>query len=372
MPPQPQENSDENGPLWLTILAILVIFVVWYLLHQQITYFILKLKYYEALLIQPLVPAMNRLITDLKTISYDEAGNIKFYQLSAISSAVGVYIRYPLMAILIGLAGVLYFGNVATRYRATYSMKSLSEQEKVIWPQISPVTQIDLLSTPLDQAPWAMALNPLNFAKKYKLLSKEKLAASEEELSLNYKLNVKLKRTEAKQVFLMQLGNYWRDVESLPIHIKALFAMFAAKSHGDKTAVTALNNQISISASKGDHIDYQGVEQLLAKYAYSDEVRKITSRHAFIFTVMIHMLEYARQDGVYASADFLWLKPIDRRLWYTLNCAGRKTPYAEVAGIFSHYYAETIYQQAIFVPMVDEAVDALEIAITEYIHKPED
>ncbi len=46
------------------------------------------------------------------------------------------------------------------------------------------------------------------------------------------------------------------------------------------------------------------------------------------------------RDGVQASADFLWLKPIDRRLWYMLNTVGRQTPFAEVAGPYAHWLAE--------------------------------
>ena len=52
------------------------------------------------------------------------------------------------------------------------------------------------------------------------------------------------------------------------------------------------------------------------------------------------LLEMARIDGVLASAEFLWLKPVDRRMWYMLNCVGRQTAVAEIAGLFAHWQAE--------------------------------
>ena len=213
----------------------------------------------------------------------------------------------------------------------------------------------------------------MNLEKKYGLLTVEKQAAEEGKLSSAVKIKVTLKRLEAKQIFLMQLGNYWHGVEKLPLHARALFAMFAAKAHSDQDTVLALNNQIAVSASASNYknFNFQGVDALLAKHAQQKDIQKIVNNHAFVYTVMASMLEFSRIDGVYASADFLWLKPLDRRLWYTLNCVGRKTPFAEVAGIAAHRNAEVLYHKPLFVPMVDEAVDALEIAIGELLyHKP--
>ena len=70
-----------------------------------------------------------------------------------------------------------------------------------------------------------------------------------------------------------------------------------------------------------------------------------------------------------SSADFLWLKPVDRRLWYTLNSVGRQTPFAEVAGIFAHWIAEKEAGRKLLVPMVDEATKALEIVLTEVVYR---
>ena len=72
------------------------------------------------------------------------------------------------------------------------------------------------------------------------------------------------------------------------------------------------------------------------------------------------------------SSEFLWLKTVDRRLWYMLNCIGRQTPYAEVGGPFAHWRAEQAMGRRSLVPMIDEAIRALEIAIKEIKLSPKE
>ena len=81
-------------------------------------------------------------------------------------------------------------------------------------------------------------------------------------------MKVVLKKLEAKQVFLMQLGNYWHNIERLPIHARALFAMFAAKAHSDKDAVTQLNNQIaqSVGQSQYQNINYHTLVNIIKNF----------------------------------------------------------------------------------------------------------
>ncbi|MCD6046952.1 MAG: hypothetical protein K0S08_599 [Gammaproteobacteria bacterium] len=373
MPPaQPQQGSDENAALWISVLTIVAIVIIWFTLHQWIAFFFLKLKLFEVDLLLPFTSQFKPLAEQLRALTPQQAGNITISELATIGNQVGNILRYPVIAILVICGIAIYFGNTASHFRASYNMKRLAAAEKSNWPQISPVVPINLVETPIDQGPWAMALNPMLFAKKHHLLITEKQFSESNELSSAVKIKVSLRRLEAKQIFLMQLGSYWHGVNGLPIHVKALFAMFAAKAHGNAKAVDALNAQIAKSAadSQFKNLNFQGVDALLAKYANEKLVQQITNRHAFVYTVMASMLQLARLDGVYASADFLWLKPIDRRLWYTLNCVGRKTPFVEVAGIFSHLNAELLFNKPIFVPMVDEAVDALEVAITEILFKP--
>ena len=87
---------------------------------------------------------------------------------------------------------------------------------------------------------------------------------------------------------------------------------------------------------------------------------------------MASMLEGARNIGVLASAEFIWLKPIDRGLWYMLNSVGRSTAVAEICGAYAHWIAESRNNGPLFAPMVGEAIKGLEIALTELIYHPDE
>ncbi len=169
----------------------------------------------------------------------------------------------------------------------------------------------------------------------------------------------------------MQLGPYWEGSEKLPIHTRALFAAFSARIDGDGEACNRLLMQIAASTETGK-IDFTGVDEILAKHKNNKLISKIISRHAFVLTVMSSMLEAVRDDGVLASADFLWLKPVDRRLWFMLNSIGRQTPFSEVAGPFAHWIVEKELNRKLRVPVIEEAVNALAGAIQDIIYVPEE
>ena len=55
-----------------------------------------------------------------------------------------------------------------------------------------------------------------------------------------------------------------------------------------------------------------------------------------------------------------------------LNCVGRQTPFAEVAGPFAHWRAEQTMGRPSRAPMIDEAIKALEVAIKEVKLSPKE
>jgi intracellular multiplication protein IcmP len=150
----------------------------------------------------------------------------------------------------------------------------------------------------------------------------------------------------------------------------ALFAVFAARNAGDTKAAAEL--LAHISASVTTKLNFSGAATLCKKHEKTKTVQRITQTHAYTLTVMASMLEAAREDGVQASADFLWLKPVDRRLWYMLNTIGRQTPFVEVAGSFAHWLAEKQVGRRLLVPMVEEATNALELALKEILYRPDE
>jgi intracellular multiplication protein IcmP len=217
-----------------------------------------------------------------------------------------------------------------------------------------------------------MALTPMLFCKKYKLLDEVRPARREGMSRKEWdKIEVVLKRGEANKIFAMQLGPLWAGTDKLPAYARALFAVFAARINSDSKAAAELLAQLSASSLSGT-LNYKGVDALLKKHENTKLVQKIIQSHAYASTVMASMLQGARDDGVQASADFLWLKPRDRRLWYTLNTVGRQTPFIEIAGIFAHWIAEKEAGRKLLVPMIEEATNAVVLALKDVIYQPDE
>lgn len=184
------------------------------------------------------------------------------------------------------------------------------------------------------------------------------------------RIEVTLRRGKANKIFSMQVGALWPGFEKAAPHVRALFAVFAARNAGDTKSAEKLLAQISASSLK--KLNFDGADALYKKHQNVKGVQRILQTHGYTLTVMASMLEIAREDGVQASADFLWLKPVDRRLWYMLNTVGRQTPFVEVAGPYAHWLAEKILGRRLLVPMVEEATNALEISLKEVIYRPDE
>jgi intracellular multiplication protein IcmP len=150
-----------------------------------------------------------------------------------------------------------------------------------------------------------------------------------------------------------------------------LFAAFAAKIGGDDKASKAFLQQMSKSALYGK-VNYSGTHQLLRKHVKHKVVGKAVSPHAYVMTAMASLLEASRATGVLASAEFLWLKRVDRNLWYMLSSVGRQTPFPEVGGVFAHWIVEKKLRRPLKVPMVNEAVVALDLAIKDILYNPDE
>ena len=242
-------------------------------------------------------------------------------------------------------------------------MNKLRTLQNSVYPQYSPILNKNLIDTDIDEGHWRMSEQPMFFCKKYGLL---------EEYPKDGRPAVKLIRQAAAEQFAVQMGPIWDSrVDTQPPYIQALFAAFAAKAERDSKACSKLLKQISQS-SLSTNLDFTGTRELLRQHISSKIVGRAAGPHAYVITMMASMLEVARTDGVLATAEFLWLKAVDRRLWYMLNSVGRKTAFPEVGGPFAHWQVEKRLRRPLKVPMVETAVDAMEEAIAEVIYKPDE
>ncbi|HDI4404071.1 TPA: type IVB secretion system coupling complex protein DotM/IcmP [Legionella pneumophila] len=363
MAQQQQQSGSDNSmaPVWIVILLFITAYFVWALAHQYIVSFVFTINIWQARLVNLFLN--NQLLANqIYLMQTLDPNTVNWDQMVTVMRAVGDYMRYPVICILVVLAFVLYNSNVTLKYRKTYDMKSLRAQEQFNWPAIMPIVKEDLVSQDVNKGPWAMALTPMEFARKYNLLRKDDALLNNpvpgEEMTAG------IRRGDAKRVFTMQLGPYWDGFERCSPQAYALSAVFIARMNRDRDAANNILKVLDKTFVDGKP-DFSVARPVMKKYQNSELVQEVVAKHAYVLTVIASLLEAAREDGVVPSSEFLWLKPVDRRLWYMLNCVGRQTPYSEVAGPFAHWKAEKEMGRRSLVPMIDEAIRALEIAVKE-------
>lgn len=372
MPPAPSsggqgESYNAMGPVWISMALIIGSLIAWFFWHTYLVAFYFHVKLVEIDMIQFFTLALEDtkqfiLNTPAATVTMDQAENI--------AATIGHYLKIPVSLMLMLMAMLLYFKSALGKYKNSYTMKTLTEHQLAVWPYLTPVVNLNLIEIDIDEGPWAMAMQPMYFAKRYQLLQLEKVGSQPGQLRKAETTNVILLQNRAIRLFRMQLGSLWTNPEKLPIHVKALFAAFAAKALRASEESRSFLDKLSASSGEGKP-DFSDVEGLFKKYINHPEILKVTEKHAYVLTVMASVIEFARLDGVLATAEFLWLKPLDRRLWFMLNCVGRRTAFVEVSAPFAHWLAEKEMGRKIVTPMIDEAVKALDQALKEIKYNPD-
>nr|AAX56256.1 IcmP [Legionella drozanskii] len=355
-------SSDNSmAPVWITVLLFLTAFIIWKSAHEYIVAFVFYLNVLQAKLVGYFVsnPQLENNVYVMQTI---DPATVDWEQFVGLTRSVGDYIRYPVVVILIVLAIFLYKSDITLKFRKAHNMKSLRAQEQHNWLAIMPIIKEDLTNSDISKGPWAMALTPMEFARRYHLLKKED--AILDNPVPGQEMTAGIRKGDAKRVFTLQLGPYWDGFERCSPQAYALAAVFMARMNRDMDAATLVLETLDKTCTAGKP-DFSVARPVLRKYQNSENVQEIIAKHAYLLTVLASLLAGAREDGVVPTAEFLWLKPLDRRLWYMLNSIGRQTPFAEVGGPFAHWRAEKEMGRRSLVPMIDEAIKALELAVKE-------
>jgi intracellular multiplication protein IcmP len=368
--PQAGGGQPDNsmGIIWGVVGLFAALAAIWFFFKTQIIYFYLSIKLFEVNILNSLLNDKYRALESMMITAMHNSNKLTFPDVIALGEGVGNVMRFPLAAILVICGFIIYFGSSAGIYKRNYSMKEFLKLEKDNWPHVYPVLGLDLIKEDINKGPWAMALQPVQFCKRFNLLD-EVRAERREGMSRKdrEKISVVLRRGESNRIFAMQLGPLWGGPDRLPPHARALLAVFAARTNADSKVAEAVLKRLNLSC-RASQLDMTGVDELLKKHLGTKAVQKVIASHAYVSTVMASMLESARTDGVQASADFLWLKVRDRQLWYVLNTVGRQTPFVEVAGVFAHWKAEREAGRKLLVPVVESATNALEMALQEIIY----
>ena len=205
-------------------------------------------------------------------------------------------------------------------------------------------------------------------------------ALSPEEFAARHRLvvNRRLDHDRARRVFLQQLGKPVTGPDAMAPHEKALFAVFGLQVFfNDRKAATALLDTLNVSCrfktrgkrlartKKGvPELDRPSVLAAFTRVAGSTKARRWLTTHPYPRTALAAL---HASDLRLPAGQFIWLKGLDRDLFYALSSSDRPKPYVEGAGIVTQSHWETLaakHRGKLPAPVVDLAIQGLEQDLT--------
>lgn len=379
----PQDDQDQM------VLFLLIFIGGWFAFQFLYGYFkvyinplIIWIKTFEAIPLAYLVPDLKKGLQEIHQYNFT---TFEPHHLAEISYFIGRYTRWMFAISLLLLALWIYFGFGYENYRRKMNMKKLLSHNVEHYACMAPVLNLDLLNEPYDDGPWRLAETPLEFAiNNQLLLNKEDTPYPKKDIFRSTGMpNEKSKalaangnyldKDKASEIFVQQLGVPFSSQEpfsELNAYEKGLAAAFVAHGCGDKDAAFDLLDRMSRSFIQGNFenytLDNSGATELWVKYKDDEFLQDDIETHSiWKGTWFMSLLIFARNKGVLPCQEFIWLRPIDRLLWYTLNQVGGRTAWSEAAGPWSHFHVERVLGKPMFEPEVDNAVTGLEFEMIQ-------
>ncbi len=300
--------------------------------------------------------------------------------------------------------------------RRTMTMRSLLKENVPFAPCIAPALNWPggILKEPLDKGPWMAARQPVQFAARHgllvtpenpprvvaeaELLGDDHLARCDSPWLGRFENGLRLDREKTYALYASQLATPWRGYEALPPYLKKLAGAWALFAADEKEQAQRLLDEMSLSfrapvpAGKGglcrtfpffrpgtgghgycidSHMDRETENAVFRALGGKDVSQALIRHGCWQDMALLAIYEQARKRGILATAEFIWLKPVNRQLFYLCNNMGRRTAWPETAGAWAHYTAEKTLAamdplaDGIREPHVIEAVNALEMALYE-------
>jgi intracellular multiplication protein IcmP len=352
----PGPEKGENNEILLIVGIIAVCFILWTAFHDKFAAIILAIRYGEASVIGLFTSNLDDLKVWIKHVDRKTVSVGELYEASVLT---GDYIRWISAPVLVGLGVWLMRHSPTERFRRKFTDVTLPKAEADLYPWMRISTKLDFPKMDTEKGNWAMAKTERQFVRLHKLRS----ATGE------------IDREKAETVFVKQLGNLYLGYRSMKPHMRALFVLFAIRINRDFKTGDKILIQLARSASDGK-IDYTGIEEVAKKNMETKKVKRVMAKHAYERTMLMSMLEEARggpRGKDYLPPNwFLWLKGVDRPLWYALSDVGRETPHVECAGVFGHWLAEKTRGKRLEMPFVKNAAEGLALEISKFTNDDEE
>ncbi len=367
-------NADLKAISIYLLSAAMFAFIIWFFFEEQIKSGIRWLKIGEMWLISQFIDGQEKdfvlqqreylidfqnMVSNLSGERLEQVYERYGHMVHDPSAIVAHYTVLP-ATILLCVIGfyILVFGAKKHLVRSFNIDTLLAEQSKA-FPIVSPVVNFNPVKSSARQLGGAV---PTVLPMMAEALSPEEWLSFYAVTLVDGKIN----KGEARKAFNRQLVARWRGADKLPMHLKALFVACSMKVAGQREEADRFLGEVAKCWSpKGGLRLTAKLKKEIAKGIKDPKIGRVTDKvaaqHAFVTPAMIRILQMAReQGGVLAPASFLWLRAVDRTVWYPLNNLGRGSFHIEALGAMSHYKAERSANRPIPTPQVDTAIEGLQ------------
>lgn len=379
-----RDDRDDRLFLWVAFLLIVFIGVpLLYARHSEaVNGLLLSLAQAQ---IKAFAPFSEEAHAAWTRIAEADPGSLPWETVQKVLHYTGAWIRWPFVLLLL-LFGVtsIFMGRVGGLVRR-FNMENLLRNNADSFPCLRPIVgrgKYLLSPESYDSGPWRLARTPVQFALEHGLLVNEAGEPFAPEQALRHGLpstelpaygHARLDETKALSVLTEQLGKWFEGYEGFSPCRRALAAAFLAYADGDKKGCVALLDDVSRSYREENG---QAVCPILETEAFTARLKETWEQHknilqgksilnhiAFELPWFMALLYRARRKGVLASSQFLWLRPLDRPLWYALNQCGGRAAWAEGFAPWAHYMAEEHTGQTLPEARLDAALASLRGAL---------
>jgi len=360
----PDQGSDIPGfvvaGIALTVLALLT----WLLAHAALVSLWLWVKFGEIALIRFFDfsdPARFRhLAHALAAVRAEHLqARVRFATVSAVNQRIGRYIG-PVCAVPILVFALVVFRARRRRLRG-FTTEEVVEaiQERYPWGRY---WNLNIHQMEPHSGPFALALRPWELARK--------LGAARWESEGSDRLSIDPERFAA--YYTEQLGS--DDLCYLHPAVRALVTAILPQVTGDGKTTYARLAYLTRRATDDRKDPLRGVREMTAKdlpWTPTPEEfavwQEISGMHHYARTQVLALVARARVRGLLPPAWMLWLKGVDRALYYAIQSLGNGggMAFVEGAGILAHYRAEKAAGRALIRPQIQEAVAGIEAALKQ-------
>lgn len=276
--------------------------------------------------------------------------------------------------------------DIHRKYSRSFNMIKLVENNAEYLPFLRPVINRDklIVDEPTDKGAWALPVKPIQWVVKNKLLLNAENKAIKKDWVLDddgmplfepeltpllsqrvkqrKQIGAHLDEEKTKRLIIEQLGgrletNRAKIADSLKDYEVGILAAALAYGANDKKkgfgyislmsdtfregewdekTKTMSNYELDI----GDAREY--VKKMLSKAKLELELELTFRRHgSYFYPWLMAVIEnYTLKKGVFNSSLYIFLRPLDNRLFLTLNQTGSQTGWIEAYGIWAHYEME--------------------------------